>query len=375
MKRREISKCDYIIRSMRWVLVGGLFALVAIFASPAFGQAPSPSPAADASALEPILNMLAPVLAGLLGKYGWVSQVLLIIGALRVCFKPVMMYLEQRAKDSPGTEDDARLAQFERGPIYKVIAFILDFGGSIKLSQVNKLNQGTMKTLLMTATLVALIGCSTGCKTGADGKRTIDIVKVDQAKALIEPVAAGALRRALQNSPEHAPKLAQYAASVAGVFCTMTLSNSFQPEFLIAEVDKFADPELAKIGDGYLVDIKNTAIGLYKVFYGDRFRAEVPPDQWLHLVCEFFCDAITQGLTDAGYPGGVKKTADGKMGGFEDGKIDWAVPAILNTTLIADAYWPIIREPEARSAVPIRSGTPSQAPPVSDIWELQLSQR
>lgn len=160
---------------------------------------------------------------------------------------------------------------------------------------------------LMAVTLASV--ALTGCVAGPDGAKKLDLVKAAQAKALIEPIAASGIRRALQNSPEHAPQIAKYAASFAGVFCTMTLSNSFQPEFLITEVDKFADPELAKIGDGYLIDIKNTAIGLYKVFYGDRFRAEVPPDQWLHLVCEFFCEAITQGLTDAGYPGGVKKTA------------------------------------------------------------------
>jgi hypothetical protein len=159
---------------------------------------------------------------------------------------------------------------------------------------------------------VAVCACSlslAGCQTGPDGKKTVDLVKVSQAKALINPIAASGVRRALNNSPEHAPEIARYAAAFAGVFCTMSLSNEFRPEFLIDQTAQFSDPELGKIGDGYLIDIKNAVVGLYKVFYGDRFRAEIPPDEWLHSVSEFFCESINQGLNDAGYPGGVKRTS------------------------------------------------------------------
>jgi hypothetical protein len=337
-----------------------LLAALALVLMPwiAFSQDAATAPAESGNPLEPILNMLAPVLAGLLGRYGWVSQVLLIIGVLRVCFKPVMIYLEQRAKDSPGTEDDERLANFERGPIYKAIAFLLDFGGSIKLPTVTKtLNQGTMKTLLMMAALVVLIGCSTGCKTGADGKRTVDVAKLDSAKAAISPIAAGTVRRILQNSPEHAPKIAKYVSSFAGVFCTMNLSNSFSPDFLITETDRLFDPDLEQIGDGYVLDIKNGVVSIYRLLWGDRLRAEIPPDQWLHKVCEFVCESLNQGLTDAGYPGGVKRTTS-----------NYRRDLYQRMNLSADQHWPLIREPEADSAAVLP--TRHQAPPASDVWEL-----
>lgn len=223
----------------------------------------------------------------------------------------------------------------------------------------------TLSRVALAVTLVALVGCSTGCKTGPDGTRTLDVVKAKQAKDLIDPIAASGIRRALNNSPEHAPEIAKYAFSFAGVFCSMAFSNEFRPEFLIAQADKFADPELAKIGDGYLLDIKNGAVGIYKILYGDRFRAEVPPDQWLHLVCEFFCEAINQGLTDAGYPGGVKKTAAGYMRDLNE-----------RMNLSGVNVPTLIREPEVRSAAVMR--TPGQAPPVSnagDVAWLETLQR
>lgn len=164
-----------------------------------------------------------------------------------------------------------------------------------------------MKLFLLVAGVSLALG--SGCVTGPNGKKTIDVVKLSQAKAMIEPAAAGALRRVLQNSPEHAPLIARYASSIAGVFCTMSLSNQFSPDFLITEANKFFDPALEKIGDGYVLDAKNAGVGIYRLLWGDRLRAEIPEDQWLHQVCQFFCESINQGLTDAGYPGGVRKSA------------------------------------------------------------------
>jgi hypothetical protein len=78
-------------------------------------------------------NPLQPLLDGLLGKYGWLTTVILVIGSLRLLFKPVMLALENYVKQTASPDDDARLAKFEAGPIYRVISFILDLGASIKL--------------------------------------------------------------------------------------------------------------------------------------------------------------------------------------------------------------------------------------------------
>jgi hypothetical protein len=89
---------------------------------------------ASASAAEsPPDNPLQPFLDGLAGKYGWMTTVILVIGSLRILFKPVMLAIESYVKQTPSESDDARLAKFEGGFIYKTIAFALDFGASIKL--------------------------------------------------------------------------------------------------------------------------------------------------------------------------------------------------------------------------------------------------
>src|SRR5205823_465904 len=41
---------------------------------------------------------LQPLLDGLLGKYGWLTTVILVIGSLRILFKPVMVAIENYVK-------------------------------------------------------------------------------------------------------------------------------------------------------------------------------------------------------------------------------------------------------------------------------------
>ncbi|HEV8182639.1 MAG TPA: hypothetical protein VGQ61_09730, partial [Candidatus Angelobacter sp.] len=72
-----------------------------------------------------------PVIDGLLGKYGWLTTVLLAIGSLRILFKPVMLVVENALKNDPAKY--AAVQRFEAGPIYKTIATVLDVGASIKL--------------------------------------------------------------------------------------------------------------------------------------------------------------------------------------------------------------------------------------------------
>jgi hypothetical protein len=82
-------------------------------------------PAADA------VHALEPLLDGLAGKYGWLTTVILCVGSLRILFKPLMLALENALQSDP--EKLARLQNFEAGPVYKTLAFILDLGASIKL--------------------------------------------------------------------------------------------------------------------------------------------------------------------------------------------------------------------------------------------------
>ena len=66
-------------------------------------------------------------------SYPWVCTVLVVIGALRVVFKPVMTLLDGYIKDNCSAAEYAKLQNFEAGPIYKWISYALDLVGSIKL--------------------------------------------------------------------------------------------------------------------------------------------------------------------------------------------------------------------------------------------------
>src|SRR5437764_12335691 len=82
------------------------------------------SPSPEASALQPVLD-------GLVGKYGWLTTVLLAVGSLRILFKPIMLVVENTLKNDPAKY--AAVQKFEAGPVYKAIATVLDVGASIKL--------------------------------------------------------------------------------------------------------------------------------------------------------------------------------------------------------------------------------------------------
>ncbi len=85
---------------------------------------PSTTLAVDPGVFQPFVD-------GLLGKYGWLTTVLLAIGSLRILFKPVMLVVENTVKNDPAKF--AAIQKFEAGPIYKTIATVLDVGASIKL--------------------------------------------------------------------------------------------------------------------------------------------------------------------------------------------------------------------------------------------------
>ena len=99
--------------------------------TPFVAIAADPSSAVGPGAFQPFID-------GLLGKYGWLTTVLLAIGSLRILFKPLMLALENYVRQTPTPTDDARLAKFEAGTIYKLIAFLVDLGASIKLPPLKK---------------------------------------------------------------------------------------------------------------------------------------------------------------------------------------------------------------------------------------------
>jgi hypothetical protein len=164
-----------------------------------------------------------------------------------------------------------------------------------------------MKTTIRFKSILALLTiCGlcvfAGCKTTnpTTGQKEYDPVKTEQVKAAIEPIAAGAIRRVVLNSPQHADEIANYLRSVGRIFCSMETNGNFSAEYLISEADKLTAP---LIKDNYVADIKNAILALYRINYADRFKAELPPDKWPRHVASLFCASIDRGLRDAGKPG------------------------------------------------------------------------
>jgi hypothetical protein len=84
---------------------------------------------------------IASFFVSLAEKYPWIATILLIIGALRVVFKPVMSLLDSYVKQNCSSDEYSKLQSFESGSIYKWLSFGLDMFGSVKLPVIVKTSQ------------------------------------------------------------------------------------------------------------------------------------------------------------------------------------------------------------------------------------------
>jgi len=89
----------------------------------------------DLTAFEPVL---AAYIESLSGTHGWIVQVVLIIGSLRVVFKPLMPFVHAVVSQTKTTKDDEILGKVESSVYFKVFSWLLDFGASIKVKKEQK---------------------------------------------------------------------------------------------------------------------------------------------------------------------------------------------------------------------------------------------
>ncbi len=127
----------------------------------------------------------------------------------------------------------------------------------------------------------------------------IDPVRLAQARDALEPAASSVLRRAILRSPEHADEIAAYARAVQSVFCSMVEARNFSPAYLIDAANAATAP-LQSEASAEIIDAKNAAIALYKIFYGDQLTWEIPDSAWPMAISQLFCESIDQALKDAG---------------------------------------------------------------------------
>jgi hypothetical protein len=66
-------------------------------------------------------------------KYPVAMAIIVGIGIFRVVFKPIVSLARAIAQVTPGKGDDEFLDQVEASPLYKKVAWIVDYLSSIKL--------------------------------------------------------------------------------------------------------------------------------------------------------------------------------------------------------------------------------------------------
>ena len=151
---------------------------------------------------------------------------------------------------------------------------------------------------------LVLLACGLGGFMGCKSNGAYDPVRTQQVKDALEPVVRIGVRRVIANNDKHAADLGVYFRTVGNVFCTMKRNGQFDPSTLTSQLQLVLPPKsLEKDGIQELLDLKVAVEALYKNFWSDRFRAELPPDKWGYHVADYFCAAIGNGLVDSGLPG------------------------------------------------------------------------
>lgn len=127
-------------------------------------------------------------------------------------------------------------------------------------------------------------------------------VTLKSVKDCVTLVATHSVCRAIQTSPvEYSDAVATYFRELSKVFCDMQKNGNYTPDNLESEVKKLLPP---LVTDSYMQATRVAILSIYKLAYEDRLRAEIPPDRWLSQVSLLFCEAIREGLKDAGRSSG-----------------------------------------------------------------------
>lgn len=82
--------------------------------------------------------MIEEIILNMASKYPFVLTALVIIGGLRVIFKPLMSYIESYVLSTESLEDDKFLKSLKENKFYQAFVFLLDYTASIKLPQKKK---------------------------------------------------------------------------------------------------------------------------------------------------------------------------------------------------------------------------------------------
>lgn len=104
------------------------FLFFILFAFPLVAFAAEVNPA-----LESVLSFLGPLLGEFAGRYPWLGKVLTVMLWARIIIKPIMSALLTIGQDMPDGGARKFLRSMSDHVAYKVVAYLLDWFGSVKL--------------------------------------------------------------------------------------------------------------------------------------------------------------------------------------------------------------------------------------------------
>ena len=88
--------------------------------------------------MEALSEFLRPLLEAYAGNYGWAVTILTYMGTFRLIFKPLMTGIEGVIAATPSKKDDETLKEVKAHTAYKVVVWLVDFLGSIKIDKLKK---------------------------------------------------------------------------------------------------------------------------------------------------------------------------------------------------------------------------------------------
>ena len=85
--------------------------------------------------IEMLLNALNPLIAMYGGKFGFLPQLISIVGTLRLFIKPVMGVVDTYVMTTEKKSDDEKWAKIKEGKVFKTVVYFLDWFASIKVKK------------------------------------------------------------------------------------------------------------------------------------------------------------------------------------------------------------------------------------------------
>lgn len=190
-----------------------LFAALSFALSACAQTEPVPSAPVLTPAPDPVANWIAAQAL----NHPWLTAVAAVMGFLRMVFKPLMSAVHVYIAETATDEDNKLVARVEQSPWFKVLAYALDWAGSIKLAKPTNY----IPTQLICAALV-LGFATTGCQSLSDSQRA---ALVDAGKL----AAKVALQLGLGELGQRVNELQPYTQRL-GLIIETTFSQAEAPE-------------------------------------------------------------------------------------------------------------------------------------------------